>query len=245
MKKLNGFLWGLLAMVGVTFQSCDDDEGYSIGDIAVDWVTVNTQGAHVFEFMGDTWGRLWPAATNYPNYSPVDGQRAIIEFNPLYDNYPEGYDCSIKLTRVREILTKQVEELTTENEAEYGNDPVSIFEGNMWISGQHLNVIFNQNLPKEVKHRVSLVRNTTITPPEDGYIHLEYRYNTYDDTTDYRVYGAVSFSLRSLDITTETKGIKVKINSVNGGEKEITFDLKGSTAPKALEQLDYTEMEAV
>lgn len=236
---------GLLAIVGVTFQSCDDDEGYSLGDIAIDWATVSAKETHVYEFMGDRWGRLWPAATNYPNYSPVDGQRAIIEFNPLYNNYPEGYDCSIKLMRVREILTKQVEELTADNEESYGNDPVSIYEGNMWISGNHLNVIFNQNVPEKVKHRVSLVRNTTVEAPEDGYIHLEYRYNTYDDVTAYRVYGAVSFNLSSLKVTSMTKGIKVKINSVNGGEKEITFDLKGTNAPNTLEQMDYSEMEAV
>lgn len=244
MKKLNFFLWTFLAVVGVTFQSCDDGDYYSIGDFAADWATVNVKGAHVYDFTGDKWGELWPAATNFPGYSPVDGQRVIVYFNPLYDNYPEGYDCSIKLERVREVLTKQVEELTAENEKEYGNDPVDIPQGYMWISRTgYLNIIFLQNLPAEVKHRVSLVKNTTITSTDDGYIHLEYRYNTYDDTTDVWGRGAVSFNLNSLDITPETKGIKVKINSAANGEKEITFDLKETPSPEGLSQMDFTKME--
>ncbi|WP_455667706.1 NigD-like protein [Phocaeicola sp.] len=244
MKKLNLFLLAFLAVIGVTFQSCDDGDYYSIGDFAADWATVNVKGAHVYDFTGDRWGKLWPAATNYPGYSPIDGQRVIVYFNPLFDNYPEGYDCSIKVERIRGILTKNIEELTAENEEEFGNDPVSIYEGNMWISrGGYLNIIFNQNLSAKYKHRVSLVKNTTVTPEDDGYIHLEYRYNTYDDTIDRWVYGAVSFNLNSLDITSETKGIKVKINSATNGEKEITFDLKPSASPEKLSQFDFSQTE--
>ena len=177
MKKLNLLLLAFLAVMGVTFQSCDDDDGYSLGDVAVDWATVNVKGAHVYDFTGDRWGQIWPATTDYFWYSPIDGQRVILYFNPLYDNYPEGYDCSVKVLSIKEILTKPIEELTAENEEEFGNDPVDIFEGNMWISGGYLNIIFNQNMPSKVKHLVSLVKNTTITPDQDGYIHLEYRYN--------------------------------------------------------------------
>lgn len=242
MKKLNFLLLSFMLFVGAALQSCDDDDYYSIGDFAVDWATVNVQGAHTYDFTGDSWGKLWPAATVYPGYSPIDGQRVIISFNPLYDNYPEGYDCSVKLTGVREILTKQVEELTAGNEEEYGNDPVSIYEGNMWISGGYLNIIFNQDLPEEVKHRISLVKNTVAVPAEDGYVHLELRYNTYDDTTGYVRYGAVSFNLNSLE-TSGTKGIKVKINSAVNGEKEIVFDRESTPSPEKLNQLDFSEME--
>ena len=167
----------------------------------------------------------------------------ILYFNPLYDNYPEGYDCSVKVLNIKEILTKPIEKLTAENEEEFGNDPVDIFEGNMWINGGYLNIVFNQNMPSKVKHLVSLVKNTTITPEQDGYIHLEYRYNTYGDTTGYWRNGAVSFSLGSLEITSETKGIKVKINSAKNGEKEITFDLKDTPSPTGMSRMDFSQME--
>ena len=83
--------------------------------MAVDWATVNVKGAHVYDFTGDRWGQIWPATTDYFWYSPIDGQRVILYFNPLYDNYPEGYDCSVKVLNIKEILTKPIEELTAEN----------------------------------------------------------------------------------------------------------------------------------
>ena len=39
-----------------------------------------------------------------------------------YDNYPEGYDCSVKVLNIKEILTKPIEELTAENEETFGNE---------------------------------------------------------------------------------------------------------------------------
>ena len=56
MKKLNLLLLAFLVVMGVTFQSCDDGDGYSLGDVAVDWATVNVKGAHVYDFTGDRWG---------------------------------------------------------------------------------------------------------------------------------------------------------------------------------------------
>ncbi len=61
---------------------------------------------------------------------------------------------------------------------------------------------------------------------EDGYIHLELRYNDYDDLSGRRGLGAVSYNLNSLEISSETKGIKLKLNSEKNGEVEVTFDLK-------------------
>lgn len=243
MKKMKFLLWALLMVVGLSFQSCDDGDGYSLGDVAVDWATVNVKGAHVYDFTGDRWGKIWPAATNGSLYAPADGQRVLLYFNPLYDNYPEGYDCSVKVLSIREILTKPIQQLTAGNEEEFGNDPVSIFEGNMWINGGHLNIVFNQDLPAQTKHLVSLVENTTVTPAQDGYIHLEFRYNTYGDTTGYWSSGAVSFNLNALEITPETKGIKVKINSAVNGEKEIAFDLEEMPSPEGLNQMDFSRME--
>lgn len=44
MKKLNLLLLTFLVVMGVTLQSCDDSDGYSLGDVAVDWATVNVKG---------------------------------------------------------------------------------------------------------------------------------------------------------------------------------------------------------
>ena len=244
MKKLNFYLIALLATITTTFQSCDNyDDGYSLGDIAVDWATVDVKGAHTYSFVGDTWGSLWPAASSIPWYNPVDGQRVIAVFNPLADDF-QGYDCAIKVEGVKEVLTKGVEDLTAENDKEFGNDPVTILQGNMWIGGGYLNVVFAQDIPQSKKHRVSLVKPENSLFNEDGnYIHLEYRYNTYNDTTGYWVNGAVSFNLNSLKITPQTKGIKVKLNSSKNGEVVVTFDLKNEPLPEAVKKMDFSEME--
>ena len=124
MKKLAHFCGIMLAATSFMFQSCDDSDGYSIGDIAVDWATVEAKDSHTYSLTGDTWGTLWPAASAFP-WSPEDGERVVIVFNPLYDDF-QGYDCAIKIEGIRSILTKDVEELTEENDAELGNDPIYI-----------------------------------------------------------------------------------------------------------------------
>lgn len=231
MKRLNFLLVAILLTLPM-LQSCDNDDGYSVGDIAMDWATVRVAGGDSYSLTGDTWGSLWPAASAIPGYKPVDGQRVVVYFNPLSDNTGD-YDHYIKVEGVREVLTKQVEELTVENESEFGNDPVVIYKGNMWISGGYLNVIFRQNLPAKEKHRISLIQDTrSLVNGFDDYVHLEYRCNTYGDTTGYWANGAVSFNLNTLKLEGK-KGIKVKLNSLeNGKDVEVTFDFENQATPE-------------
>lgn len=73
---------------------------------------------------------------------------------------------------------------------------------------------------------------------------MELRYNDYDDLTGYRSPGAVSYNLNSLDIPFETKGIKLKLNSEENGEVEVTFDLKTvGTNEKLTTNVDLSNMQ--
>ena len=229
MKYLKRIQWLLMAFcltVTPVLQSCDDDDdGYSIGDFTPPlWATVRLTG-NAFYLDCDVWGTLWPVNVDLDWYKPVEGQRVITTFNPLWDDY-EGYDHAVKLLGLQNVLTKEVETLTPDNAEAYGNDPVLIFKGDMSISGGYLNILFLQNVPASTKHRISLVRSEKSDEQvdEEGYIVLQLRYNDYDDLTGRRAYGAVSFNLASLDITEETKGIKVKLNSEKNGGVEVTFD---------------------
>ena len=242
MKKIKLLWMAMLTLMLPALQSCDDNDGYSLGDIAVDWATVRVVGGDTYSLNADRWGTLWPAATAIPFYKPIDGQRGIPYFNPLYDNY-EGYDHAVKVEHNYNVLTKQVEDLTAENESEFGNDPVWVNKDMMWIGGGYLNVIFRQNLPVKEKHLVSLVRDMRATAAEgedDEYIHLEFRYKTYDDVTARQANGAVSFNLNSLDLTGK-KGIKVKLNSVKDGETEVVFNLKGQSMPEEAKQVTLSD----
>lgn len=227
MKRLHWVIAMLcMALTFPTLQSCDDDEGYSIGDFTPWlWATVrNNGGAYYLDC--DVWGTLWPVNTDMGWYTPVEGQRVLTTFNPLWDDYA-GYDHAVKILGIENVLTKQVETLTPETEEEFGNDPVTIYKGDITISNGYMNIFFLQNLPAREKHRISLVRPQKDEDlyGADGYVHLALRYNDYDDLTGYGAWGAVSFNLNSLNITQETQGIKLKLNSSVNGEVEITFDL--------------------
>lgn len=86
-----------------------------------------------------------PVATSIPWFKPVDGERVVAFFNPLYD-MEGGKGVQVKMEGIQELLTKEVEDMSTEEEAEeFGNDPILIYQGDMWLGGKFLNVIFRQS----------------------------------------------------------------------------------------------------
>lgn len=241
------FLTVCLALMPV-LQSCDDGDGYSLGDFTPPLLaTVRTTGA-AFYLDCDVWGTLWPVNVDLGWYVPVDGQRVITSFNPLWDNY-EGYDHAVKILTIQNILTKQVETLTPATEAEFGNDPVLVPSDGVSISNGYMNVYFSQNLPAKTRHRISLVRPEADDElyGSDGYIHLQLRYNNYGDVTGVYTSGLVSYNLNSLEITDSTKGIKLTVNSeADGGEVELTFDIvsaAGDAGKWADEDLSKIQVE--
>ena len=243
MKRLNLFLMTIIFVAIPVLQSCNNNDGYSMGDIRRDWATVSLIDDNNYYLTSDNIGTLIPISSAVPWYKPEEGQRVVVYFNPLYDNY-QGYDMAIKVEAIRNILTKPVEWLTAENDEEFGNDPVWIYkDGGMWVTGKYLNIVFRYDIPVNGnKHRVSLVEpETTIASVNDGYIHLEYRHNTYGDVSGrgYIWEGAVSFDIRTLNITPQTKGIKVKINSLENGETVVTLNLN-SDEPADLKGVNYS-----
>lgn len=234
MKKFNWILAILLLALVPMLQSCDDDDGYSIGDIGWDWGTVRTTGGGGYYLEGDRWGIIDPVTTSIPWYRPVDGERVVAFFNPL-DDMDEKQGIMVKMEGIHDVLTKTVEDMTVENEEEFGNDPIVIIEGDMWLGGQFLNIIFKQNVPRSEKHRISLVENKIETPQplaDDGYVHLELRYNTYDDVTKHWGWGRVSYNLEKFypSVTpireSAFKGFKITINSKgNGKDRVVVLDL--------------------
>ena len=129
---------------------------------------------------------------------------------------------AIRPEYIRPFLTKRVEELTASNEADYANDPT--YYEDAWVAADYLHIRFTQKLPKEQLHRVSLVhRADEPWVDADGYIHLEYRYNTYGDTLQVTAPALVCYRLQSLPLD-EAKGIKVKVNDARKGVHELVFD---------------------
>ena len=84
MKKITYLLSMMCLAVCLAFQSCDDSEGYSLGDFtAPQLATVRSVGVNSFYLDCDVWGTCWPVNTDLGWYTPIDGQRVVTVFNPL------------------------------------------------------------------------------------------------------------------------------------------------------------------
>lgn len=211
-------------------QSCLDDEGYDLGNFMQRMATVKVINGNDYYLVDDEGTTYYPGASQIPNYIPVDGKRVWADITLLADNYA-GYDHAIRVNYLYDVLTKQVEELTAENEAEYGDDGVYIYD--MWVGANYLNVYFGYYPPAYKAALVSLVKNTTVENPDDGYIYLEYRYNDHDDvTSNIEHYSRVSFNLGEYapSVATSYKGLKIRINSAVNGERILTYDFNSSDA---------------
>lgn len=229
MKKII-CLWAticLVAMLGL--QSCGDDEGYSLGDFtAPQLATVRTVSSTGFYLDCDVWGTCWPLNTNMGWYVPIDGQRVVVTFNPLWDNYG-GFDHAVMILDMTDVLTGYVEPMSPADEEEMGHDAIPTTAGGVTISNGYLNVWFLRRLPfsttvRLVYPQTDAAQTTSVEASDDGYIHLELRCNTQTDTDTPGTYSLISYSLNGLQMTTETKGIKLKLNMEGTGEEELIFD---------------------
>ena len=163
MKTLRAFLLVIgIALVSLTLPSClDDDDSYSLGDIWIAVATVVPEGNNVYYLRLDDGDKLWPAATNYPNYQPKPNQRALVNFTILADSTQSnlgGFSHYVKVNAIHNILTKSIAKNEgAANDSIYGTDPVSIYENNMWIGDGYLNIYFETLWGGKTAHFINLM----------------------------------------------------------------------------------------
>ena len=235
MKTLRAFLLVIgIALVSLTLPSClDDDNSYSLGDIWIAVATVVPEGNNVYYLRLDDGDKLWPAATNYPNYQPKPNQRALVNFTILADSTQSnlgGFSHYIKVNAIHNILTKSIAKNEgVANDSIYGTDPVSIYENNMWIGDGYLNIYFETLWGGKTAHFINLIQPDAENEPYT----LEFRHNAYDDPQYTIGAGRVAFNLSSLP---DTKGETVDL-VVNYWTSE------GKQAYKLKYNSDKTKME--
>lgn len=186
--------------IALSFVSCEDD-GYSLGDFVISLATVNTIDANAgtYYLTMDNGTTLWPV--NQTARSWPDKQRVLVNFTVLGDSI-RGYDRPVRINSMREILTKDIEDLTEENSDEIGEDPVRIFD--LWTGDHFLNIHFGFNTAGTLKHRISLVHNL-IEPvvDENGTVVMEFRHNAFNDPQHFAVRNYAAFDLRPLQTEDE------------------------------------------
>lgn len=206
----------------LTLISCNNKDGYSLGDFQVSIATIILEGENSYSILLDNGKKLWPSVSDI-RYKPKENQRAFVNYTLLSDKY-DKFDHIVKVNAIWNILTKDIIDLTEENENEIGNDPVKT--NYLWIANDFLNIDFMFNYGAERPHYINLVNNKT-TPEEgedDDVIELEFRHNSYDSQNPkLSTEGLVSFNIKSLQ-RDDRDSVKLKIK-VKELDKVTTHDI--------------------
>lgn len=225
MKKFSLYMFVVLMFFTVipVLQSCDDNDGHSLGNFMVTMATVQKEQGSVYPyFVLDNGKTIWVSASAVAYEGLESGQRVIGNFTILADG-KDGFDYLARVNNYTVVLTKDVVNLTEENQDSIGNSKTTITD--MWVGADFLNVEFWMVFPSDEKHMVNLIDNRMVAPDEDGYAHLEFRYNNMGDEKGEMIRGIVSFDLENYGPSNKNlKGLKVKINSIKNGDKVYTYD---------------------
>lgn len=230
MKTIRYSLIVIISIISIfTFNSCNNDDGYSLGNYKLDIATVNAidSASGTFFLKLDNGNTLLPVAFD-SYYKPLFNKRVIVNYTLLSDQ-TGGYDHAIKINAIQDILTKEVIDLTAENEKEIGDDPIKILS--IWEGDHFLNIYFGYNTGGEKTHTVNLVRNKLdkITTIPNGTIALEFRHNSNNDPQKYGTKNYAAFDLKPFQ-TANQDSIKfiIKVFDFNNETKEypITYKYK-------------------
>lgn len=138
---------------------------------------------------GDT---IIPVSVDYVETGVEHGSRVIGVYTI---DTEEGQRIEGKVRKVEQILTKDILQLTEENQDSIGNDQVMTWDENIWLSENHLNVIFGY-YGGGTTHFINLVKPIgTQIDSASGRQILEFRHNANNDVFNYDFIGIVSFDI--------------------------------------------------
>lgn len=225
----------LLLSMSLLFNSCLDDDGYSLDKYWLGVATVESLDNSKHYFRLDDGNTLYPAAGSYTGHNLNDGQRTWLNYTILGDSL-NGFAHYVKVNGVDPILTKKiVEDLGEKNDSVYGNDQVRIKD--IWIGDGYLNVIFMFNYGGMQRHFINLLSKGDDENP----YQLEFRHNAYNDPPQAAVPGIVCFDLSDLpDTNGETVKLTVKVSTFSG---ERTFELEYNSEKELMTERDPSNFD--
>ena len=190
MKKIT--LWSLLAMVLLV--ACSDDEGSD--PIFSKAGTINETDINEFGFVVDLDnGMKLSPVTLYYKGDVENEERVIATYTVIAKTDIDS--ANVNMIDIEKIITKDILELTEQNQDSIGNDFIYTNKQSIWMSEKHLNILF-EFYGQDSVHLVNLVR--PIGKPVDGEnrIILELKHNDKNDRQTYIYQGIMSFNLESL-----------------------------------------------
>ena len=226
MKRIY-FLVVLCCTLAATFcfQSCLEDETYGGENLLFAVGTVRVMEGQDYYFELDEGSLLYPTdTTDIHDYQVVNDQRAFVYFTPL-DEKLAGYEYNAKLEHIENILTKDIYRMPPDKADSIGHDHIDV--DNIWLTDDHVNIVYkihHSNNPEKL-HMLNLVVNETDEPVMDGYLHLEFRHNAYDDAPVQAGTGIVSFKLDEVrDQLANAQGIRVHVATIYNGNQTFTIN---------------------
>ena len=189
-------MWVAVAVLTVTVSSCLEDDEYEVDELLFAIGNVRIIEGNDYYFELDEGSKLYPGDTTaISNYPLVENQRAFVYFTLLEQALP-GYEYNAALKHVENILTKDI---------------------------HNVNIVyrFYHSNNAEKKHMLNLVVNENASASDDGFLHLEFRHNAYNDTPLQGGNGIVSFRLDSIrDQLDKYEGLCIRAYTLYQGEND-------------------------
>ncbi|NOR76075.1 MAG: hypothetical protein GQ525_13085 [Draconibacterium sp.] len=200
MKKI---VFGILVGFLFVFAGCNDnDEGYSLGDMWVGFGIFKVDEVDSYKIILDCKDVLIPVASNYPpgwGANIDNGERVFVNYTILDEvlesSLPAYY---VKINSIKEILMKDVIDITPEIEDSIGNDPIVVED--YWMTDSLLSFKLRY-WGYDTTHFLNLgVEPSMSMAPGIQPYELELRHNANDDEDAIYYTAYVSFSLNDLRI---------------------------------------------
>ncbi len=229
MKKLR--LVALLCcfvLLGISFNSCLDNNGPSIGNWWVGIATLKPLDEGDFYLQLDDSTTI-KAVNNYiPHFDTDFERRVTLSFNYV-DETIAGYTRAVEIYQMDTVLTKDVvPHLGEQNDEVYGTDPVELVQDWVWCEDGYLNIRFLAWFSGNPgnKHFMNLVRTASNEPNV-----FEFRHNAYNDPRMYKGEGLVAFRLKDVVETNGDESVPITIKYIS--DSGVTKEVIVSYYPKA------------
>lgn len=224
LMKAGGWMACVVASM-LALQSCLDDDDYGNENLLFSIGTVKVMEGQDYYVELDDGSSLYPSDTTaIHGYAVKDEQRAFVYFSLLEEELP-GYEYNAKLEHIEDILTKDIYRMPPDKADSIGNDRIDV--ENVWLTQNHINIVykFYHSNDMDKKHMLNLVIDEGRDVADDGYLHLSFRHNAYNDTPLQGGSGIVSFKLDAVrDQLPSYKGLRIEVNPLYGGVKDFTVN---------------------
>lgn len=222
----------MLLLMGVfVVSACGNDESYPDSTVTIAMADVEKPPQYDAPyFVLDNREKLW-VVQSAVSYRDLKGGQRIFGSYSLLEPGKDGFNYYVRLNDYTMVPIQNIIDLTLDNVDSIGNDEVQIRE--IWPSPEYLNVRFMLNYPNPQQPILNLAVNRMIPLADDGYAHLELRYNS-NGSNGRLVPGLVSFELAGYKPeNSNLKGLKILVNTLSEGEKTYTFPypLTGKEVP--------------